>query len=149
MYRILDVLKNKLPENKPRYLMWVWTPEDLIEAIYRGIDMFDCVLPTRLWRHWTFFSHKWNIKLRNQKYKTSKKPLDSKCDCKVCKQYTRWYLRHLIQEKEILWLQLLSYHNLYFLINLCKQARQAILENKFEQFRENFWIDYPKSVLDK
>ena len=149
MYRTLDTLKNVLPENKPRYLMWVGTPEDLVEGIYRGIDMFDCVLPTRLWRHWTVFSYSWNIKIKNKKYELDKTPIDERCDCKVCKNYTKGYLRHLIQEEEILWMQLLSYHNLYFLINLAKQARKAILKNKYEEFRENFWKNYPKDVLEK
>ncbi len=149
MYRILDILKDNLPENKPRYLMWVWTPEDLIEWIYRWIDMFDCVLPTRLWRHWVAFSSVWNIKISNLKWKLSKEPIDETCECKVCKNYTKWYLRHLIQEWEMLWMQLLSYHNLYFLINLWKKARIAILENKFDDFRKDFWIKYPKEVLKK
>jgi queuine tRNA-ribosyltransferase len=138
MYRILDILKDKLPKNKPRYLMWVWTPEDLIEWIYRWIDMFDCVLPTRLWRHWLAFSSVWNIKLRSEKYKLDKSPIDNECDCKVCKNYSKWYLRHLIIENEMEWMKLLSYHNLYYLINLAKKARNAILENKYEEFRNKF-----------
>ncbi len=149
MYRILDVLKDNLPVNKPRYLMWVGTPEDLVEWIYRWIDMFDCVLPTRLWRHWVAFSSIWNIRIKNKQWELSKEPLDEYCDCKVCKNYTKWYLRHLTQEWEMLWMQLLSYHNLYFLINLWKKARNAILENKYEQFREYFWSKYPKDVLNK
>ncbi len=144
MYRTLDVIEPVLAKNKPRYLMWVWTPEDLIEWIYRWIDMFDCVLPTRIWRHWTAFSAFWNIKLKNEKYKLDKSPIDETCDCKVCKNYSRWYLRHLIQENEIYWMQLLSYHNLYFLVNLAKKARKAILENNFENFRKNFWEKYDK-----
>lgn len=149
MYRIMDVLKDKLPENKPRYLMWVWTPEDLVEWIYRWIDMFDCVLPTRLWRHWVAFTSYGNIKVKNEKFKLDKTPVDDSCDCKVCKNYTKWYIRHLIAEWEMLWMQLLSYHNLYFLINLWKRAREAILANKYEEFREKFWEKYPKSVLNK
>lgn len=149
MYRILDAIKDKLPENKPRYLMWVWTPEDLVEAIARWIDMFDCVLPTRLWRHWVAFSSIWNIKIKNEKYKLDKSPIDETCECKICKNYSKGYLRHLIQEWEIQWASMISYHNLYFLINLAKRARQAILENKFEEFREKFWEKYPKEVLEK
>jgi len=149
MYRILDVLKDKLPENKPRYLMWVWTPEDLVEWIFRWIDMFDCVLPTRLGRHWVAFSSYWNIRIRNKQWQLSKKPLDDTCDCKVCKNYTKWYLRHLICEWEMQWMQLLSYHNLFFLINLWKRARKAILDNNFKEFRDNFWEKYPKEVLEK
>lgn len=142
MYRILDVLNPHLPKNKPRYLMWVWTPEDLIEAIYRWIDMFDCVLPTRIWRHWTVFTYEWKVKIKNLKYKLDKSPLDESCECKVCEKYSKWYLRHLIQENEMLWMQLLSYHNLAFLINLTKKSREAILENRFEDFRKSFWEKY-------
>ena len=142
MYRTLDVIEPVLAKEKPRYLMWVWTPEDLVEWIYRWIDMFDCVLPTRLWRHWVAFSSIWNIKIKNEKHKLSKEPIDKDCDCKVCEKYTRWYLRHLIAEQEMYGMQLLSYHNLYFLVNLAKKARQAILENKYEEFREKFWKKY-------
>jgi len=142
MYRTLDVIEPVLAKEKPRYLMWVWTPEDLIEWIYRWIDMFDCVLPTRLWRHWTCFSYTWNIKIKNEKHKLSKDPIDKECNCMVCKNYTKWYLRHLITEQEIYWMELLSYHNLYFLINLAKKAREAIQENKYTEFRDNFWKKY-------
>ena len=142
MYRTMDVIEPVLPKHKPRYLMWVGTPEDLIEWIYRWIDLFDCVLPTRLWRHWVAFSSIWNIKLRNEKWKLSKQPVDLDCDCMVCRDYTKWYIRHLIQEWEMLWMQLLSYHNLYLLINLWKKAREAILENKYEKFRNDFWEKY-------
>lgn len=142
MYRILDVINSELPKNKPRYIMWIWTPEDLIECIYRWIDMFDCVLPTRIWRHWTAFSSSWYIKIINEKYKLSDEKLDINCDCKVCKNYSKWYLRHLIHENEMLGLQLISYHNLYYLINLAKKARNAIIDNKFDDFRKNFWNNY-------
>lgn len=138
MYRILDIMKEELPEEKPRYLMWVWTPEDLIEWIARWVDMFDCVLPTRLGRHAVAFSTHWNIKIKNLKYREDASRLDSECDCKVCKNYTKSYLRHLLIEEEMLWMQLLSYHNLYFLINLSKKARASILEGKFDKFREDF-----------
>ena len=142
MYRILDVLNPHLPKNKPRYLMWVWTPEDLIEGISRWIDMFDCVLPTRLGRHWACFSTYGNIKIKNEKHKLSDEKLDNNCDCKVCKTYSRWYLRHLITENEMLWMRLLSYHNLYFLINLAKKSRQAILDDWFESFKKDFRLKY-------
>ena len=146
MYRILDLLETHLPENKPRYLMWIWTPEDLVESIYRWIDMFDCVLPTRIWRHGTAFSHAWYVKITNEKYKLSDENLDVLCDCKVCKNYSKWYLRHLNQEDEIMWMQLLSYHNLYFLVNLAKKARKAVIEWKYEDFRNEFWSRYDLSL---
>lgn len=147
MYRILDLLEaNWLPENKPRYLMWIWTPEDLVESIARWIDMFDCVLPTRIWRHWSAFSHTWYIKVTNEKFKLSDAKLDTKCSCKVCENYSMWYLRHLIQENELMWMKLLSYHNLYFLLELTRQARNSILEDKFEDFRKWFWSEYDLSL---
>lgn len=142
MYRILEVLNPELPQNKPRYLMGIGTPEDLVECIYRGIDMFDCVLPTRIGRHGTAFSRAGYIKITNEKYKLSDEKLDETCDCKVCKTYSKWYLRHLIQEDEMLGMQLLSYHNLYFLVHLAKKARSAILENKYDAFRNDFWSSY-------
>jgi len=120
-------------------LMWVWTPEDIIEWIYRWVDMFDCVLPTRVGRHGLAFSSYWNIKIKNEKYKFSKQSLDPNCDCKVCKNYTLAYLRHLITENEIIGMQLLSYHNLYFLIDLTKKARTAIINWNFEEFRKDFY----------
>lgn len=144
MYRILDVMKKELPEAKPRYLMWVWTPEDLIEWIARWVDMFDCVLPTRLGRHAVAFSTHWNIKIKNLKYREDESHLDIECDCKVCRNYTKSYLRHLLIEEEMLGMQLLSYHNLYFLINLTRKARIAILEGKFEEFRKDFREKYNK-----
>ena len=142
MYRTMDVIEPVLPKNKPRYLMWVGTPEDLVEWIYRWIDMFDCVLPTRLWRHWMAFSSIWNINMKNAKWKLSKDPVDENCDCMVCRDYTKWYIRHLIAEWEMLWMQLLSYHNLYLLINLWKKAREAILNNSYNEFRNDFWAKY-------
>jgi len=139
MIKILDVTIPCLPENKPRYLMWVGTPEDLVEGIYRWIDMFDCVLPTRLWRHWVAFWTHGRIKIKNKKYENDKSALDPECTCKVCQNYTKWYLRHLYKENEMLWLSMLSYHNLYFLLELTKKAKQAINSNKYEEFRKNFW----------
>jgi queuine tRNA-ribosyltransferase len=142
VYKVLDYVEPHLPKNKPRYLMWVWTPEDLIEAIYRGIDMFDCVLPTRVWRHWLAFTSQWNLKVKNKKHERSTQKLDKNCNCKTCKNYSLWYIRHLIAEKEWLWMQLLSYHNLFYLINLAKNARKAIQNNRFWEFRKDFWDQY-------
>jgi queuine tRNA-ribosyltransferase len=142
MYRTIDNLKGELPRNKPRYLMGVWTPEDLVECIYRGMDMFDCVLPTRLGRHGVWFTSKGNIKITNQKFQFDKWPIDDECECKTCRNHSKWYIRHLIHENEMLGMQLLSYHNLSFLIQLTKKAREAILENRYWEFRENFWNKY-------
>lgn len=142
MYRILDVLKDELPENKPRYLMGVGTPEDLVEWIYRGIDMFDCVLPTRVGRHGTAFTSYGNLKIKNLQYKLSHEPLDEACTCKVCQNYSRWYLRHLIGENEIYGMSLISYHNLYFLLEITRKAKKAIERWEYEDFRTKFREKY-------
>lgn len=142
MYRILDIMKQELPEEKPRYLMWVGTPEDLVEWIYRWVDMFDCVLPTRVWRHGKAFWSYWSINIKNEKFKLSDEKLDSECACKVCKNYSRWYLRHLIKEDEMHGMSLLSHHNLQFLIDLWKNARIAIQQWKYSEFRDIFWSKY-------
>lgn len=144
MYRILDVLKEILPENKPRYLMGVGTPEDLIEGIYRGVDMFDCVLPTRVGRHGLAFWTYGNIKITNEKYKLDDTPLDPECQCKVCKNYSRGYLRHLITENEMYGMSLLSYHNLAFLLQITRNAQAAIEGKNYENFRKIFWEKYNK-----
>lgn len=142
MYRILDIMKEELPENKPRYLMGVWTPEDLIEGIYRGIDMFDCVLPTRIGRHGRAFSTYGNLNIKNEKHKLSDEKLDTECSCKVCKNFSRGYLRHLIWENEMYGMSLLSYHNLYFLLELTRKARSAIQAWNYQSLRKEFWSKY-------
>jgi len=142
MYRTLDVIEPYMIPKKPRYLMGVGTPEDLVEGIYRWVDMFDCVLPTRIGRHGTAFSRKWYVKIKSEKYRLSDEPLCPDTDNKVCKKYSKWYLRHLIQENEILGMQLLSYHNLHFLIDLANRAREAIFAGKYDEFRADFWREY-------
>ena len=139
MYRTLDIMAEVLPTEKPRYLMGVGTPEDLVEGIFRWVDMFDCVLPTRIWRHGTVFTSYGNLKIKNEKHKLSDQPIDDTCTCKVCKNYSRGYLRHLITENEIYGMSLLSYHNLYFLIELTKNARKAIELWEYSKFRDTFW----------
>jgi queuine tRNA-ribosyltransferase len=125
-WEIIDAILPSLPKNKPRYLMGVGTPEDLTEAIKRGMDMFDCVLPTRLGRHGTAFTNEGTIHLRKEKNRLSTKPLDPKCKCYTCKNYTRAYLRHLVIEKEILGIHLLSYHNIAFLINHVEKIKRKM-----------------------
>lgn len=125
-WEIIDAILPYLPENKPRYIMGIGTLSDIEEAIKRGIDMFDCVLPTRLGRHGSAFTSKGQIHIRNEENKLSKKPLDSKCGCYVCKNYTRAYLRHLVMEDEILGVHLLSYHNIAFLINHVNRIKERI-----------------------
>ena len=142
MYDILDVLKPHLPETSPRYLMGVGSPDCLIEGVLRGIDMFDCVLATRIARNGTAFTSKGKIVVRNAKYKEDFTPLDDECDCYCCKHYTKAYLRHLINTNEILGGRMLSLHNLRFLIKLMEDVRQSIKEDRFLEFREEFYKKY-------
>lgn len=127
MYTMLDSIEPTLPTDVPRYLMWVGTPEDLREAIYRGIDMFDCVMPTRLWRHATAFGTTWTIKLRNSRYTSDSSPLDPVCQCHTCRNFTKAYLHHLCKQDEMLAATLLSLHNIAFLHRLVEEIREEIL----------------------
>jgi queuine tRNA-ribosyltransferase len=127
-----------LPEDKPRYLMGVGTPWDFVEGVARGVDMFDCVLPTRIARHGTVFTAQGKVIVRDKPYERDFSPLDPSCDCMVCRNYTRAYLRHLIRAKEMLGARLLSYHNVYFFIKFMRDIRNAIVNGTFPQFREDF-----------
>lgn len=128
-WKMVDAILPYLPKNKPRYMMGIGTPEDITEAIKRGIDMFDCVLPTRLGRHGSAFTQKGIIHIKKEENKFSKKPLDGKCQCYVCKNYTRAYLRHLIMENELLGLHLLSYHNIAYLTQIVNDLKKK-MKNK-------------------
>ena len=142
MYRILEYMTPKLPENKPRYLMGVGEPVDMLEAVEDGVDMMDCVQPTRIGRHGTVFTKYGRLVIKNAKYFRDPRPLDDGCDCYVCRNYTRAYIRHLFKAEEMLGQRLATYHNLYFLIKLMKDARTAILENRFQEYKNNFISDY-------
>ncbi|MBM3152069.1 MAG: tRNA guanosine(34) transglycosylase Tgt [Chloroflexi bacterium] len=133
MHDMLDVVMPLLPEDKPRYLMGVGTPEDLIEGVRRGVDIFDCVLPTRLARHNAAFSPEGRLNLMNAAYARDKRPIDETCDCYTCRTFTRAYLRHLIVAKELLAGTLLSIHNLRALIRLMETMRGYIVEGIFEE----------------
>ena len=146
MYEMLDVLAPKYPENKARYLMGVGSPDCLVEGVIRGIDMFDCVLPTRIARNGTAFTSAGKIVVKNGKYKEDFSPLDSECDCYTCKNFTKAYLRHLFNVDEILGSQLLSIHNLRYLIHLMEDIKQAIREDRLLEFRKEF---YKKTGYDK
>lgn len=139
MYEILDVLKPYYPENKARYLMGVGSPDCLIEAVRRGIDMFDCVLPTRIARNGTAFTSLGKVVVKNGVHKEDFTPLDPNCDCKVCKNYTKAYLRHLFNADELLGMKFLSYHNLYYLTHLMKAMREAIKKDCFNEFAKDFY----------
>jgi queuine tRNA-ribosyltransferase len=142
MYEVLDYTVPFLPENKPRYLMGVGSPDALIEGVIRGIDMFDCVLPTRIARNGTAFTAKGQISIKNAKYKEDFTPLDDECDCYTCKNYSRAYLRHLYKANEILSARLFSYHNLHFLLKLMERIREAIKEDRLLEFKEEFFTKY-------
>ncbi len=146
MYRILDVLAPILPVDKPHYLMGVGTPEDLVEGIARGIDMMDCVLPTRIGRHGEAFSSYGNLKIGNEKFKfaTEKIPMLPGYETSVSMRYSLGYLRHLINVGEATGGLLLSLHNIEYLLLIAKNARKAIIAGKFEEFRKEFWSVYPK-----
>lgn len=142
MYRILDLTHQLLPQDKPRYLMGVGAPEDLVEGVKRGVDMFDCVLPTRLARHGAAYTKTGKITVRNATFAEDFTPIDSECNCYVCQNYTRAYIRHLIKAEEMLAARLLSYHNIYFLAKLMENIRDAIKEGEFSQFYDNFYNNY-------
>ena len=142
MYRVLDFTTPLLPEDKPRYLMGVGTPDALIEGVMRGVDMFDCVLPTRIARNGTTMTSKGRLVVKNAAYARDFRPLDEKCNCYTCRNYTRAYIRHLIKSDETFGLRLTSYHNLYFLLDLMKKVRQAIREDNLLEFKENFFEEY-------
>jgi len=139
---VLDFTTPHLPENKPRYLMGVGSPDSLIDGAIRGIDMFDCVLPTRIARNGTCMTSEGRLVVRNAKYARDFRPIDEKCDCHVCRTYSRAYIRHLVKANETFGFRLTSYHNLYFLVNLMKQVRQAIMEDRLLDFRNEFFEMY-------
>ncbi|WP_213422868.1 tRNA guanosine(34) transglycosylase Tgt [Bhargavaea massiliensis] len=142
MNRVLDFTTPLLPENKPRYLMGVGSPDALIDGSIRGIDMFDCVLPTRIARNGTLMTSEGRLVVKNAKFARDFRPLDENCDCYVCRNYSRAYIRHLIKAEESFGIRLTSYHNLYFLMNLMEQVRQAIREDRLGDFREEFFEQY-------
>ncbi len=142
MIDILNFTTPLLPEDKPRYNMGVGTPDYLFESYQAGIDMADCVLPTRMARHGTALTSEGRLVVKNASFKDDFTPLDHECDCYTCKNYSRAYLRHLVNVNEILGARLLSYHNLYFLLKLCENIRQAIMEDRFLEYKEEFYKKY-------
>ncbi|GBF22934.1 queuine tRNA-ribosyltransferase [Candidatus Gastranaerophilus sp. (ex Termes propinquus)] len=132
--RVVELVAPLLPFNKPRYLMGVGTPVDLLEGVYRGVDMFDCVMPTRNARHGSFFTYSGNKIIKNKEFEEDFSPLDEKCNCRTCQNHTRAYIRHLYRSGEATAAILLSIHNIHFLINLMNDARNAILNGNFAEF---------------
>ena len=142
MYEVLDDLYPRYPRDKARYLMGVGSPDCLIEGVLRGVDMFDCVLATRIARNGTAFTSRGKVVIRNGAYKADFSPLDEECDCYACRNFSKAYLRHLVNAGEILGATLLSIHNLRFLIKLMEDMRKAILADKFTDFRRKFYEKY-------
>lgn len=138
MQRILAHTAPKLPQNKPRYLMGVGTPEDLVNAVGQGIDMFDCVMPTRNARNGWLFTRTGDIRIRNAKFRNDESPLDVTCSCYTCKNFSRAYLHHLDRSKEILGAQLNTMHNLHYYLELMREMREAIEQDRFDEFVNEF-----------
>jgi queuine tRNA-ribosyltransferase len=146
IYNIIEQVCGLLPEKKPRYAMGIGYPFDIVESVDRGVDMFDCVIPTRYGRNGTAFTSCGKIIIRNAAYTEDFAPLDPKCGCYVCQNFSRAYLRHLFNAKEMLGLILLSLHNVYFFLDLMRQIRQAIKEDKFSQFKQMFLTSYNNQI---
>ena len=139
---MLDFTVNYLPKEKAKYVMGIGTPDYILDAVHSGIDMFDCVLPTRNARNGSYFTRDGNLPIKQERFARDFGPLDPECNCKVCRSYSRAYLRHLFKSQEILGSMLASYHNLYFLHNMMAEIRNAIQENRFEEYRTNFLKRY-------
>ncbi|MEF9943184.1 MAG: tRNA guanosine(34) transglycosylase Tgt [Burkholderiaceae bacterium] len=146
MMRILDHLAHQLPADRPRYLMGVGTPEDLLDGVGYGVDMFDCVMPTRNARNGWLFTRFGDVKLRNSRYRDDTRPLDPTCNCYTCRHFSRAYLHHLQRVNEILGARLNTIHNLHFYLGLMQQARDALDAGRFEAFRAEFAADRARGV---
>ena len=144
MHRILDVIEPHLPLDKPRYLMGVGAPDDLLECVERGIDIFDCVLATRIARNGTIWTNNGKVNLNNTKYREIFEPLDSDCDCYACKNFTTAYIAHLIRGKEILGIRLTTIHNLRFIHRLMANIRLSIKESRFDKFKKEFLAEFKR-----
>lgn len=149
MYEMLEATIPFLPSDKPRYLMGVGSPDALIEGSIRGIDMFDCVLPTRIARNGTVMTSRGRLVIRNAQYTRDYGPLDPECGCYTCRHYSRAYIRHLIKADEIFGIRLTTYHNLYFLLDLMRKVRQAIQEDRLLSFRGEFFEKYGLNDSDR
>ncbi len=149
MYSVTDLVTDILPEDKPRYLMGVGTPGNLLEAVERGVDMFDCVIPTRNGRNAQAFTMSGTINIKNAVYRLDETPLDESCDCYVCKNFSKAYIRHLFNVDEIVGLQLASLHNLRFFVSLMEQMRLAIIESRFVEFKKEMLAKLEKKKKEE
>jgi queuine tRNA-ribosyltransferase len=148
MMRAVESSEPSLPEDKPRYAMGLGTPPQLLEMIARGMDMFDCVLPTRLARNGTAFAATGTLNLKNAEFALDKRPIEESCMCPACREFTRGYIRHLIKAEEILGLRLITLHNLHFYLDLMRQAREHIENESFKEFRKRFVSNYKTRDVD-
>ncbi len=148
MYEVLDYLAPKMPPDAPRYLMGVGTPEDLIEGVNSGVDMFDCVIPTRNGRTGSAFTSRGKINIRNAKFADNADPLDRECGCSVCTRYSLAYLRHLYQAGEMTAAILISHHNVYFFLDTMRRVRESIKSGSFQQFRKDFLYKLSENASD-
>ena len=148
MYRIIDVVEPHMPKHKPRYLMGVGTPCNIVEAVHRGIDFFDCVMPSRNARHGNLFTWKGKINVMNEKYNRDPRPIEPGCQCPTCKNFSRAYVRHLLKAKEMLGMRLAVQHNLYFYNDLMQKIRDALDSGTFESFYEQYHISLGERIDD-
>ena len=139
MYATLDYLVPEMPEDKPRYLMGVGTPENIVEGVARGIDFFDCVMPARNGRHAKFFTHGGTMNLKNEKYARDERPIEEGCGCPVCRRYSRAYIRHLFKAEEIMALRFGVLHNLWYYNHLMEEIRNALADGRFAEFQREFY----------
>jgi len=152
MFEMTQICTEILPDNKPRYLMGVGKPEDLVRAIELGVDMFDCVMPTRNGRKGTAFTRNGPLVVKNATYRDDFQPIDEECGCYACRNFTRAYIRHLFKAEEILGMRLVSLHNLYFYLELVRQARQAILNDRYSDWKKDFLAQYfsgPADIIEE
>jgi len=145
MYQMIEVVDDALPKTHPRYLMGVGFPEDVIEAVGRGVDLFDCVAPTRMGRNGAVFTRDGRLNIKRSEYRLDKRPLDPDCDCAACSRFTRAYVRHLFVSDEILGLRLLSLHNVHFLLSIARAARQAIVNGDYDSWSRDWLSRYRTS----
>jgi queuine tRNA-ribosyltransferase len=147
MYRILEELDTVIPRDRPRYLMGVGFPEDLVEGVRRGVDLFDCVAPTRMGRNGAAFTRDGRLNIKRAEFRTDRRPLDETCGCACCTRFSRAYVRHLFLADEILGLRLLSLHNVHFLVSLMREARSALLGGTFDGWSEAWLQRYHSRTI--